>query len=98
MERLRRRRAKAGKQTEPTTLSRRDKLLIIGAVIAVLSAIFAFEHFYWTRNAADHLEQLLGSWTTRYHLNNERAHSLLLRQTMGLEAQPSANVPALESR
>ena len=107
MKRPRQRRTKAGKQAESATLRGKDKLLIIGGLIAALTAIFAFEHFYWTRKATSALEKRLGQWERRYHLTGdqvnrlrtiERAHSLLLRQTMGLEAQPTAGSPALESR
>ena len=72
----RQRRAKVGKQGESGTLRRKDKFLIAGVLLCLLSSWMAVEYFFRTRNAARALEIQLGQWKQRYHLTEEQVNRL----------------------
>ena len=76
MKRPRQRRAKVGKNAGSGAIRRRDKLQIAALLIGTLTAIFVFEHYYWTHKAAASLETRLSQWQRRHHLTDDQVNRL----------------------
>ena len=67
--------------------SRRDKLKIVGGIVAAVALIFGWVYFETKIKHAQNLEDDLRRFRTRYHLNDEQ-----VRQTRRLEEQFHSNV------
>ena len=70
------------KKRSEVALSRRDKLKIVGAIVAAVAIIFGWAYFETKIKHAKNLEDDLRRFRTRYHLNDEQ-----VRQTRRLEEQ-----------